>query len=508
MGGHEAREARRDHRGRVILFASTLGDGTVKPAMSVPHHLPRGRTFPERLFFLCFLFIMTGSRLLADPIAGVSTSTTGFVGMAAQGGVGTPTFVTSYGDFEQIFGGIDPSLANPYLAPSVLAFFQNGGARAYIVRVADASDEAFIGQDGGGIEALRAVDEVSLLCAPGAASDAVGTALLRQCEVLGDRFAVLDTVPEASPGEALAQRERLRSAGGRGALYYPWLELPPDLPFDGILPPCGFVAGLYARVDVEQGVWTAPAGEPIFAPSPHRTVTPSEQETLNSGGVSVIRSFPGRGVLVWGARTIEDDPEYRYVNVRRLLIFLEESLEEGLEWAVFEPNDEPLWARIRSCVESFLLGFWRAGAFQGSTSSEAFFARADRTTMTAQDIADGRTVIIAGVAALGPSEFTIFRVVLERSAPAPSFRRGDVNGDGAFDISDPTAILGFLFLGAPAPGCLKAADLNSSGVLDLSDAIYALTFLFLGGPPPPGPFDECGTEPVPTDLDCGSTPCP
>lgn len=220
-----------------------------------------------------------------------------------------------------------------------------------------------------------------------------------------------------------------------------------------------------------------------------------------------MREFVGTGVLVWGARTIEVDPEYRYVNVRRFLIFLGESLQEGLDWAVFEPNDEPLWGRLRDSVERFLFDLWQAGALQGARPQEEFFVRVDRTTMSAADIAAGRTVILGGVAVLRPAELTTFRLVIERGAPAPSFRRGNINADAAFDISDPLALLSFLFLGSTALACLKAADLNASGVLDLSDAIYELAFLFLGGPPLPGPFAECGPEPAATELDCGEGEC-
>jgi len=432
-------------------------------------------------------------------IDGQPTDTVGFVGLATQGPMETPTLVTSQAEFERLFGGYDAALPNPFLAPSVAAFFSNDGRRAYVVRVADASDAAFVGGVDAtgqrtGLQALGEIDPVSIVCIPGVTSRAVQEAMIAHCEAAGDRIAVLDPDEPADVPAVLAQRERLRSERGYAALYYPWIVA--RLPgIDAVLlPPSGFVAGVYARTDLERGVWKAPAGDVAGALDASRALSATDQDALNLAGVSVIRSFPGLPVQLWGVRTIASDPEWKYVNVRRFLIFLEESINKGTEWAVFEPNDEGLWSRLRGDIENFLVFRWREGGLLGATSDDAFFVRVDRSSMTQDDIDRGRTVILVGVAVLQPAEFVIFRVVKERATPV-RFRRGDSNGDGVVDISDAIGLLGFLFLGDDAPPCPDAADAVDEGEPSISAAIFILSFLFQGGRPMPQPFPDCGEDP-------------
>jgi phage tail sheath protein FI len=170
------------------------------------------------------------------------------------------------------------------------------------------------------------------------------------------------------------------------------------------------VLGVYARVDAERGVFRAPANATVAGVVDLKSaVTDAEQDVLNPRGVNVIRRFPGRGILVWGARTLSSNALWKYVSVRRLLIFIERSIYEGTQWVIFEPNDEPVWARVRSTIRLFLRAQWRQGALLGATEDEAFFVRCDRTTMSQVDIDDGRLVCEIGIAPVRPAEFVIFR---------------------------------------------------------------------------------------------------
>jgi phage tail sheath protein FI len=182
------------------------------------------------------------------------------------------------------------------------------------------------------------------------------------------------------------------------------------------LPGSGAVAGAIARTDLERGVWKAPAGRGVLLAVDGLAVElePREHESLNAAGISTLRTMVGTGVVGWGARTLAgsqaESSDWKYVNVRRLLLFLEASIDEGTSWVVFEPNDEPLWARVRRAVEDFLTVLWREGAFQGSKPEEAFFVRCDRSTMTQGDIDHGRLIVLVGVAPVRPAEFVVFRI--------------------------------------------------------------------------------------------------
>ena len=177
-----------------------------------------------------------------------------------------------------------------------------------------------------------------------------------------------------------------------------------------MIPPSGHIAGIYARTDTERGVHKAPANESIRSVvSLQVNIDKSKQEILNNKGINVIRYFPGRGILVWGARTISKDPLWKYVNVRRLFIFIEKSVERLTQWAVFEPNNERLWLRIKATLTQFLTTIWKDGALMGTTPEEGFFVKCDRTTMTQSDIDNGRLIVMVGLAPTKPAEFVIFR---------------------------------------------------------------------------------------------------
>jgi phage tail sheath protein FI len=280
---------------------------------------------------------------------------------------------------------------------------------------AELTVDDFVGVDGGankrtGIQALEDIDEVSICLVPGVWSTTVHSALIQHCELLKDRFAILDPRDGLSIEGIRETRETLDSK--YAALYYPWLEVrDPSVRRNVYVSPSGHMAGIYARVDVERGVHKAPANEVIRGITKiAQDVTKREQDMLNPRGINALRFFPGRSNRVWGARTISSDSSWKYINVRRLFIYVEESIDEGTQWVVFEPNDEPLWARVRQTVTNFLTSVWRSGALQGATADEAFFVKCDRSTMTQDDIDNGRLICLIGIAPVKPAEFVIFRI--------------------------------------------------------------------------------------------------
>ncbi|MFF7655311.1 phage tail sheath family protein [Streptomyces sp. NPDC007983] len=276
----------------------------------------------------------------------------------------------------------------------------------------------FVGEDGGsgkrtGIAALEDIDEVAVCAVPGVWSGTVESALVTHCELLRDRFAILDPQDGLDTEGILAFREPFDTK--YAALYHPWLVTrDPSTGRDTEVPPSGHMAGIYARTDVERGVHKAPANAVIrgirLTDGIAQDVTKRHQDLLNPKGINALRFFPGMGHRVWGARTLSSDSAWKYINVRRLFLYLEESIDEGTQWVVFEPNDEALWALVRQTVTNFLTTVWRSGALAGTTVDEAFFVACDRTTMTEDDLANGRLICVIGVAPVFPAEFVIFRI--------------------------------------------------------------------------------------------------
>jgi phage tail sheath protein FI len=338
------------------------------------------------------------------PIEGVETSTTSFVGEAPDGLHGTAEKILSLSELVRVFGGLRPGWE---LGNAVSLFFANGGREAWVVGVpvGTSLDE--------GLPCLEDVDTLGLVCLPGETD----TGVLRAALELAERrraFLLVDP-PEAEPERALALAAELRVSGSaNGAVFYPPVRAPDPL-VEGSLrtcPPSGAVAGMYARIDESRGVWKAPAGAYAdLRGVSGLAVDPSDDEiaALAAGGVNCIRRLPA-GIVVWGARTLAADAEWKYVNVRRLSLYLEESIERGTRWAVFEPNEEALWNRLRAQCASFLGGLFRAGAFQGQTSSQAYFVHCGRDTMTQDDIDQGRVNVVVGVAPVRPAEFVVVRI--------------------------------------------------------------------------------------------------
>jgi uncharacterized protein len=287
-----------------------------------------------------------------------------------------------------------------------------GGDDAVALDSADYRGDAIAGVRG--IQGLRALEldryrDVALVYAP-SVDTTIAQAVVTHCENLRFRFAVIDSPKGQDPG-SLNPRDDI-SDSQYAAFYYPWLiTADPKTGARKLIPPGGHVLGIYARSDTERGVFKAPANEIVRGALDLETeINDQAQDDLNPKGVNVIRSFPGRGIRVWGARTITSNALWKYVSVRRLFIFLERSIYEGTQWVVFEPNDDKLWARVSDTIRLFLRSQWRLGALFGRTEQEAFFITCDRTTMTQDDILNGRLICEIGIAPVRPAEFVIFRI--------------------------------------------------------------------------------------------------
>lgn len=271
-----------------------------------------------------------------------------------------------------------------------------------------------------GLAAFEDLEDISIVAAPGYSQGYANGNLVRvaqiqaylisHCERMRYRIAVLDSPDDQTVGGVRAFRGQVDST--HGALYYPWVRVVDPVTEDEmILPPSGFVAGIYARNDVEKGVHKAPANEVVrMAVGFEFLLNKSQQDVLNPEGVNCFRFFEGRGYRLWGARTISSDPEWKYVNLRRYFAYLERSIEKGTQWVVFENNHEPLWANVRRTVEDFLFNEWKSGHLMGEKPQEAYFVRCDRSTMTQNDIDNGRLICLIGVAPVRPAEFVIFRI--------------------------------------------------------------------------------------------------
>ncbi|HET7112700.1 MAG TPA: phage tail sheath C-terminal domain-containing protein [Pyrinomonadaceae bacterium] len=374
------------------------------------------------------------------PIAGVGTSTAAFIGVVDTAApftmpqtvadptvrftvapVNTAVLVTNFEQFKTHFGTFQAG--NQVLAHAVFGFFQNGGTRCYVIRVADITNAAEVTD---ALLQLAKIDEIAIVAAPGARTADVQTAVIASCEDLKDRFAVLD-------GQITTTIDVPSIQGTVGdsnfaAMYFPQVEIidqtlvaEPPKPIEEwkaaagarlFLPPSAHMAGIYARVDQARGVHKAPANEKVIgALGLEYLVTSNEQGDLNKNGINVIRGFDGN-IKVWGARTLGGDTngEFKYINVRRLMNFMRESIDEGTQFVVFEPNNPALWQKIVRSVTAFLTNVWRDGALFGLTPEQAFFVKCDETTNPPEVRELGQVVTEIGVAIVKPAEFVIFRI--------------------------------------------------------------------------------------------------
>jgi uncharacterized protein len=363
------------------------------------------------------------------PISGVATSITLFLGGAADGPHDTALRIGSFTDYVGAFGGLD---ARTLLGHAVMHFFENGGTDAYVVRLTNGSgadlpvltpgrdefhavllsDKVF-GPNG----IADSIDLFNLLCVPGESDPSTLAKLQAYC---ARRRALL--LIDADSGASVASLKQgpptdlVSSAAANAAMFFPWLRAPDPLHAgaSGEFPPSGFVAGIFARNDRTRGVWKAAAGLElplVGASQPAIALSDSDLALLNSTGIDCIRKFPGQGTVLWGERTLlgsdASQSEWKYIPIRRLALFIEESMSRGTRWAAFEPNDETLWAQLRTSVGGFMLELFRKGAFRGIRPAEAFFVRCDATTTTQSDIDAGLVNIVVGFAPLQASEFVV-----------------------------------------------------------------------------------------------------
>lgn len=395
---------------------------------------------------------------VVQPIVGVSTSTAGFIGImptsfqvpkenpltyrpelrnltdSEQNNLAEPGEVklcTNFSEFKRFFGGFSNDEQHNMLAHAVYGFFNNGGRRCYVVTVLEESSIT--------VEFLEntfaVIDEIAIVAAPGINSKNVRDSIVTHCQQrTGDRLAIFDSPRDVAdddgnldliklnpPAEGEDDEENvLPDYSDYAAFYFPWIEV-----YDPVaksqnsdsnghiyIPPSGHMAGIYARTDVNRGVHKAPANEVVMgALGLKYKISKNQQEGLNPQGVNCIRNINGN-IRVWGARTIGGDAngEFKYINVRRVLLYLRESIDEGTQWAVFEPNDFQLWAKIRRNVTAFLTNVWRDGALFGNTPAEAFYVKCDEETNPPEVRELGQVITEIGVAVVRPAEFVIFRI--------------------------------------------------------------------------------------------------
>ena len=374
----------------------------------------------------------------SKPIEAVGTNTVGFIGESSKGPTNEAVLITNWSQFVKTFG--DFKDCSMYLAHAVYGFFNNGGSRCFVVNVGAPESEdvtatvsaggekkdekpaaktrggdrdgLFIGRDNGpgqrsGLKCFEEVDDIAIVVAPGQTSPAVQDAVLSHCETRKDRFAILDSPETISGGVDRLPKPR---DSKYGAYYFPWIQVYDPEKGNIFVPPSGHIAGVYSRVDNERGVHKAPANEIVRgALGLKYNVSKGEQDLLNPKGINAIRLMNG-GIRIWGARTLSSDPSWKYINVRRLFIMVETSIERATQWVVFEPNDHRLWKRVTRTISSFLTLLWRNGALMGTSPEQAFFVKCDEETNPAEVVDAGQLVVEIGLAPVKPAEFVIFRI--------------------------------------------------------------------------------------------------
>ncbi len=355
----------------------------------------------------------------AHPIPGVQTSVAAFIGRATEGPFHAAVRLLSYRDFESVFGQPDP---RTQLATQVRLFFQNGGSQCYVVRIPPGQGaEAFRGMESShtGFHALDQVDIFNLMILP--RDEELGEDdYVSLCRDAGEycrnhrAFLLIDSPPGwKTANDVIAGARKLRGGvvGDSSAVFYPWLKVR-ERSGIRLAAPSGAIAGLIARMDASRGVWKGPAGIEAAIKGIEglqRILTDSEVGTIYSEGVNCIRSLPVTGVVNWGARTLaganDSYSEWKYIPVRRTALFIEESLYRGTGWAIFEKNDEKLWAEIRLNIAAFMTLLFREGAFQGKTPRDAYFVKCDGETTTRMDVENGIVNMLVGFAPVKPAEF-------------------------------------------------------------------------------------------------------
>lgn len=394
----------------------------------------------------------------SKPIEAVGTSTAAIIGESSVGPTNEAVLVTNWAQFTRTFGDFSHSA---HLAHAVYGFFNNGGTKAFICNVSPrtmtaeqaakdaekkqaeskkSSDTAkpaaaaagaaagpaapagpastnpalYIGKDEGpgrrsGLHVFNDIPEISLVLAPGQSDPAIQDAVISHCENNKYRFGILDSAEELGK-DGIAKMPKPRDSQ-YAAYYFPWIQVYDPEKGNIFVPPSGHVAGIYARSDSERGVHKAPANEIVRgALGLKYTISRPEQDFMNPRGINCIRNMGDRGIRVWGARTVSSDPSWRYINVRRLFLMIEQSIEIGTQWVVFEPNDETLWKRVTRNISAFLLRIYNSGALMGKTPEEAFYVKCDSETNPPEVVDAGQMVCEIGIAPVKPAEFVIFRI--------------------------------------------------------------------------------------------------
>lgn len=349
------------------------------------------------------------------PIESVGSSTAGFLGHTSQGPTQKPMLVTSWAQYQKLFGGFKEG---GYLAHAVYGFFLNGGARAYVNNIGEKKEgqsendvaDLIRGEDKGpghrtGLAAMKAIEDISLVSAPGFTSQLVHQMLADHASECGNRVAVLDGCEDL--GETQLNEFPRIGDNKDAALYWPWIAV-----YDEVtkamkyVPPSGHVMGTIARVDGERGLHKAPANEVLRgAMGLKYSLTRNEQALMNPRGINIIRDLDDMGIRIYGARTLSEDKEWKYLNVRRLFQVVKASVTRGTEWVVFEPNNPQLWGNIERNIRAYLKTLFNSGALMGKTPEEAFYVKCNEATNPQENLDLGIVTIEIGIAPVKPAEF-------------------------------------------------------------------------------------------------------
>jgi phage tail sheath protein FI len=357
------------------------------------------------------------------PSARLETGVAGFVGFAG-GAVNKPVSLHRKDEFAALF----TTRPESFLVDAVTGFFDNGGRRCYVVSADSSPSKDAVVALADAVTSLGPLSDLDLVAIPDAmslAGDATRELAQRQvlehCAVHGNRLAILDAHPAATTPRVLTQRNNLTVGQVEpvdGTLYYPWVQLASAGESLRSVPPCGHVAGVFSRSDARIGVFKAPANEEVFGVLDlDVAVDVDAQNELNPVGVNCLRSFPGRGIRVWGARTLSRQPEWRYVSVRRLFLTLRRWIDMNMTWATFEPNGPRLWVRINRELTTYLTNLWQDGAMVGQTANEAFYVKCDAETNPTESREAGRVVTEIGLAPSAPAEFVVVRIIHREAEP-------------------------------------------------------------------------------------------
>jgi phage tail sheath protein FI len=365
-----------------------------------------------------------GDRYL--PLEKIETGVTAFLGVTSEGPRNEPTRVGSFEQYERLFGSDDS-----FMNSGLRGFFDNGGKTAYVVNVApegglDATPDDYIGQQGSeprGLQALERIEHVDLVVAPDLMGQykksvgfqvpehvlAVQRAIVEHCEKMHDRFALLDSLPNHNMHEAVEWRGHFDTS--HAAFYFPWIKVRRGEEVLAPIPPSGHVAGSIARADQLDGVHRAPANQPIEGlVDVAQRLRKRDRDFCFDHRINTLCSFPGRGIRVWGARTLSSDQSFMQINVRRLFILVRKSLERYAQWVVFEPNEPALWKKLTRSVEVFLGDLWQSGALLGGTQDEAFYVKCDDETNPPEARDVGQLLIEVGLSPVKPAEFIVVRI--------------------------------------------------------------------------------------------------